>query len=102
MGGVSLVYIEYSSRSLQPENQLDNVLPTALRSSQAAFAIVRILIVRVFCSGLILTPYHLIHYSHIGLDDFHDLSRHILFHVVRNRNAVVAVSVHGHSCINRL
>ena len=49
-----------------------------------------------------LPPDHLIHNSNIALDNLYNLSRDILLNVVRNRNAVVAILIHGNCGVNGL
>ena len=42
-----------------------------------------------------LPPDHLVNYSNVALDDFHNLRRDVFFDVVGNWDAVVTVLVHG-------
>lgn len=51
-----------------------------------------------------LPPDHLVNYSNVALDDFHNLCRDVLFDVVGYRDAVVAVLVHvdgGIDCLQQ-
>ena len=51
---------------------------------------------------LFLPPHHLIHYPHIALDYLHDLGADVFVGVVGHGDAVVAVGVHLHGCVNCL
>ena len=53
----------------------------------------------LFC---LFPPHHLIHNPGVTLDDLHHLGGDIFLHVVRHRDAVVAVSVHLHSGVHSL
>ena len=46
--------------------------------------------------NLALPPDHLIHYPRIRLDNLHDFGRDVLIHIVGDRDAMVAVSIHCH------
>ena len=49
-----------------------------------------------------LAPDHLVDYAHIRLDNLHNLRADILFHVIRHRNTIVPILIHGHSRIHSL
>lgn len=51
---------------------------------------------------LMFSPNQFINYTRITLDDFDDLIRHILIHIVRHWNTQVIILVHLHSHVNRL
>ena len=47
-------------------------------------------------------PHHLIHYPHIALDYLHDLGADVFIDIVGHGDAVVAIGVHLHGCVNGL
>ena len=49
------------------------------------------------CLILPFSPHYLIHYTCIAMNDLHDLRRHVLIHIIRHRQAFVAVKIHLHS-----
>ena len=49
-----------------------------------------------------LSPYHFIDHTGIALDDLDHLGGHIFLCVIRNRNPIVPIPVHGHCRIHRL
>ena len=76
------------SASILPGNNKTSILPDCM--------------IEVLSCDLELSPYHLIDYSHIALDDLHDLRRNIFLNIVRHRDAVVTVLVHGDGGIDCL
>ena len=50
----------------------------------------------------LLPPHHLIDYPHIALDYLHDLGADVFVGVVGHGDAVVAICVHLHGCVNGL
>ena len=76
------------SASILPGNNKTSILPDCM--------------IEVLSCDLELSPHHLIHDSNIGLDDFHNLRRNVLFHVVWNWYAVVAILIHGDSSVDCL
>ena len=49
-----------------------------------------------------LPPNHFVDHTHVTLDDAHNLGAHILIHIVRHRDAVVAILDETHSHIDAL
>lgn len=50
-------------------------------------------------NSLKLPPNHLVHNTHIALNNLHYLGRYILVHIVRHRNAMVSVTAEFNSSI---
>ena len=42
----------------------------------------------------VFSPNHPVNHARIGLNDFHNLGRHVFFNIIRHRYAVVAVFVY--------
>ena len=76
------------SASILPENNKTSILPDCM--------------IEVLSSDLELPPDHLVDDADVGLDDFHNLCRDVFFDVVGNRDAVVAILVHGDGSIDCL
>ena len=53
-------------------------------------------------SSVALSPHHFVHDADVALDDFDYLGRYILFDVVGNGDAVIAILVHGDGGVDRL
>ena len=51
---------------------------------------------------LIFPPNHFVHNTHVTLDDFDNLGGDVFVYVIRNRDTVVAISIHLDGCINCL
>ena len=73
------------SASILPGNNKTSILPDCM--------------IEVLSCDLELSPDHLIHDSDVGLDDLHHLCRDVFFDVVRNRDAIVTILVHGHGSV---
>ena len=55
-----------------------------------------------FVVNKLLPPDHLVHNPRVALDDLHHLSAHVLIHVIRHGDAMVAILVHLHGAVNGL
>ena len=53
-------------------------------------------------SALGLPPHHLINYTHVALNDLHHLGTNVLFHIIRHRDTVIPILIHGYRCIYSL
>ena len=74
-----------------------SIHPTKLLKSIKVFT----QIYQQFYSNL-LPPHHLVHDSHITLDNLHDLRGDILIDIIRNRNPVTAISAEFDCDVNCL
>ena len=51
---------------------------------------------------LLLSPYHLIHNTHIALDNLHHLGAYVLIHIIGHGNAMLTIFAEFYGGINCL